>query len=40
MMNNIEFKIAEVKAGYDNTYTQDNKEDLYTIYVQEYNQHI
>ncbi len=37
MMNNIEFKIAEVKAGYDNTYTQDNKEDLYTIYVQEYN---
>lgn len=37
MMNNIEFKIAEVKSGYDNTYTQKNKNDLYTIYVQEYN---
>jgi hypothetical protein len=34
--SNIEFKIAEVKHGYDNSYTDINKEDLYTIYVQEY----
>ena len=34
--DNIEFKIAEVKEGYDNSYTDINKEDLYTIYVQEY----
>ena len=35
-MSNIEWKIAEVVHGYDNTYTDVNKEDLYTIYVQEY----
>jgi hypothetical protein len=36
MNNNIQFKIAEVKPGYDLSYTDDNPEDLYTIWVQEY----
>lgn len=36
MNNNIQFKIAEVKPGYDKTYTDDNPTDLYTIWVQEY----
>lgn len=36
MNNNIEFKIAEVKSGYDKSYTDKNPEDLYTIWVQEY----
>jgi hypothetical protein len=37
MSDNIQFKIAEVKPGYDKTYTDDKPEDLYTIWVQEYN---
>jgi hypothetical protein len=37
MMNdNIKFRIAEVKSGYDTTYLDENPSDLYTIFVQPY----
>lgn len=36
MTDNLQFKIAEVKDGYDNSYTDKNPSELYTIFVQEY----
>ena len=34
--NNIKFRIAEVKPGYDKTYLDENPSELYTIFVQPY----